>query len=232
MGIYLSPVWHTILPQYRSEFGYIEGHDHGTAVTRAIYANRPWLLDCAVFSGNFKFDYWRKKIAFYAEYRSTCIGVLVPDVLTRNADGTVTGDWQATVAQFKEYAPIVREYGYPVAFVSQDDLPVDSAPWDDFDVLFIGGSDHHKLTESWPLIAEAKRRGKWVHVGRVNSAERIKMFWMADSWDGTTLAIEPSIRNQRRMLFAARTATAKANGQQRSLLDDLYHPLPYSHHSR
>ena len=73
-----------------------------------------------------------------------------------------------------------------------------------------GGTDKHKLTESYPFILEAKRRGKWVHVGRVNSAARLtELFWMADSADGTTLSIEPSIRNIRRILGGVAAAQAK-----------------------
>lgn len=231
MGIYLSPVWHTILPQYRAEFGYIVApKETGTSgAQRGIEAGQPWMFDNGMYAGTFDGTLWAKRLAAAYAYRATCLGVVVPDVLTRHDDGTVTGDWQATVAQFHEYAPIVQEYGYPVAFVSQDGLPVDAAPWDAFDVLFIGGSDQHKLTESWPLIAEAKRRGKWVHVGRVNSAKRIALFWMADSWDGTMLAKEPSPARQQYMLNAARHATTRAQGQQGSLFDALYQPLPYGY---
>ena len=127
------------------------------------------------------------------------------------------GDWQATVQQFYQFAPLVKRYNFPIGFVSQDGLAAPAAPWDEFDVLFIGGSDKHKFTESWELIDEAKRRGKWVHIGRVNSAERILLFRKADSWDGTTLAKEPSISNQLKLLRAARLASAFNNGQQRGL---------------
>jgi hypothetical protein len=96
-----------------------------------------------------------------------------------------------------------------VAFVTQDGLTLDAVPWGQFDVLFVGGTDQHKLHESYPFILEAKQRGVWVHVGRVNSAARIEAFWMADSCDGTTLAIEPSPRKQAILLNAATVAQAK-----------------------
>jgi hypothetical protein len=121
----------------------------------------------------------------------------------------VVGDAAATLTRFWQYAPVIREHGYKIAFVTQDGLTMDAVPWDEFDVLFIGGTDTHKLHEAWPFIAEAKRRGVWVHVGRVNSAKRISMFSMADSCDGTTLAIEPSTRNQARMLNGTQSALAK-----------------------
>lgn len=224
MGIYLSPVWHTILPQYRAEFGYIAAPKaHGTSgAQRGIEEGHKWLFDNGMYSGAFDEVVWVKRLAAACAYRAACIGVVVPDVLTRHDDGTVTGDWRATVAQFEQYAPLVREYGYPVAFVSQDGLPVEAAPWDAFDVLFVGGSDRHKLHESWPLIAEAQRRSKWVHIGRVNSAKRIEMFWMADSWDGTMLVKEPSPARQRYMLQAARRATTRAQREQMSLFGALH----------
>jgi len=74
--------------------------------------------------------------------------------------------------------------------VSQDGITPEITPWDFFDTLFVGGTDTHKLSnEAGIMIAEAKGRGKWVHVGRVNSETRIKRFWMADSVDGTQLTI-------------------------------------------
>jgi hypothetical protein len=221
MGIYLSPVWHTVIPQYREEFGYIDNIYKG-GVSAAITSGHRWLLDNSVYSGAFDFTKWLVILDAYVDYRNACIGIVVPDVLHQNPDGTVVGDWRATITRFEELAPEVRKRGYRVVLVSQDGLPISEVPWSDLDVLFIGGSDKHKMSEAWGLIAEAKRRNKWVHVGRVNSDDRIMLFWMADSWDGTTLAIEPSPRNQRRMINAARCATARQTGEQRSVLDGLH----------
>jgi len=47
------------------------------------------------------------------------------------------------------------------------------------------------------MIAEAKDRGKFVHIGRVNSARRVKNFFIADSVDGTTLTIGRSNREEK-----------------------------------
>jgi hypothetical protein len=82
---------------------------------------------------------------------------------------------------------------YPVAFVAQDGANVTNIPWCDFDVLFIGGTTSFKQGFGSGLIArEARERGKWVHVGRVNSLKRL-MHWaeIADSADGTFLAFGP-----------------------------------------
>lgn len=224
MGIYLSSI-QKLLPEYAAEFGYIQTMDNADGTFRKpIEAGYRWMLDNGVFSGRFDADKWQRHLVRWRDYTTTCIGVVVPDVLHRTETGVI-GDWRATVRQFQEYAPIVKDYGYPVAFVSQDGLPVDAAPWADFDVLFIGGSDQHKLTESWPLIAEAQRRGKWVHVGRVNSEARCRLFWMADSWDGTDLSHGPTIAKQKKYVRAMRWA--RTMKQQGSLLDDLHHPLSW-----
>ena len=86
---------------------------------------------------------------------------------------------------------MVKDLGFPVAFVSQDGITTEIAPWDYIDVLFVGGTDDHKLgNEAGIMIAEALDRQKRVHIGRVNSPSRIKKFWMADSVDGTHLTKE------------------------------------------
>ena len=69
-------------------------------------------------------------------------------------------------------------------------------PWDDFDVLFLGGDDAWKLgPAATALTAEARSRGKGVHMGRVNSLRRL---WFASaigctSADGTYLAFGPDV---------------------------------------
>ena len=202
--MYLSPVYHALLPQYRSRFGYMHNIvDGGTSA--AILNGHKWMLDNGAFTGKWKLDKWLSIMDKYASYRQNCIGVVVPDVVY---------DAAATLAQFEQYAPLVKVAGYPVALVTQNGMAVEDVPWPAVDVLFIGGDDEHKMSGAWHLIAEATRRGKWIHVGRVNSAQRIGIFWMADSWDGTTLAIEPSMHNQRLILNAATQATGKRNSPQ------------------
>ena len=62
--------------------------------------------------------------------------------------------------------------------------------------MFIGGTANWKTSqEAGDLIAEAKRRNKWVHVGRVNSYSRMRAVAAlgADSVDGTHIAFRPDI---------------------------------------
>ena len=197
--IYLSPVWHSLLPQYRDRFGYMQNlHNGGISV--AIQAGNTWMLDNGAFSDRWSESKWLAALELWQPYTSTCIGAVCPDVV---------GDASATLKRFTQYAPVIREHGYPVAFVTQDGLRMEDVPWGSFDVLFVGGTDKHKLSESMPFILAAQERGLWVHVGRVNSVRRMEQFSVADSCDGTTLSIEPSIRNQQKILFAMESIRAK-----------------------
>lgn len=67
-------------------------------------------------------------------------------------------------------------------------------PWDDIVALFIGGTTEWKeSSEVGHLCVEAKRRGKWVHAGRVNTKRRATRFMDvgADSMDGSSLSRFP-----------------------------------------
>jgi hypothetical protein len=91
--------------------------------------------------------------------------------------------------------PLIRELGYKASFVAQDGIDKTVTPWDDFDVLFIGGTTDWKLG---PIAAgaatEALARGKWLHMGRVNSYKRYLYAALlgCDSVDGTFLAFGPA----------------------------------------
>jgi hypothetical protein len=79
----------------------------------------------------------------------------------------------------------------PIALVAQDGQERLPVPWDHFEALFVGGSTQWKLgPHATALIRQAKRRGKWVHVGRVNTVRRITWFKAldVDSIDGSGFA--------------------------------------------
>jgi hypothetical protein len=113
----------------------------------------------------------------------------------------VVGDAEKTIARFRLWLPTLRYYRLPVAFVAQDgqeDLPV---PWNEIACLFIGGSTEWKLSPmAAALIREAHARGKWVHVGRVSTDNRIGHFdtLPVDSID--TTAASKSTRERRKIL--------------------------------
>jgi hypothetical protein len=113
-----------------------------------------------------------------------CKFVTVPDVVA---------DACATMAMFEQWAPRLWEYGFPLAYVAQDGLERISVPWCEFDALFIGGSTAWKMSRQAFKIAErAKERGKWLHVGRVNTRRRMRHWYgVADSIDGTGFSMFP-----------------------------------------
>lgn len=113
----------------------------------------------------------------------------------------VVADARATWARSEPHVDAVRALGYPAALVAQDGLEDLEIPWDAFDALFIGGSTEWKLgTIARDLCHEAKARGKWVHVGRINTARRYAYAATpyatggmgADSCDGTKLRYGPN----------------------------------------
>lgn len=109
----------------------------------------------------------------------------------------VVGDAHATMARSWPWLAKVRESGRPVAYVAQDGATPANLPWDDFDVLFVGGSTAWKLGRDARLVvAEARKRGAKPHMGRVNSERRYRY---ADaigchSVDGTFVTFGPNIR--------------------------------------
>lgn len=93
-----------------------------------------------------------------------CIFATAPDVV---------GDHDATVAMSLPLFKPIREAGYRPAFVAQDGWRDETTPWDKFDVLFIGGTTQFKLATGLLAGLAARRRKKWVHMGRVNSFRRL-----------------------------------------------------------
>lgn len=127
------------------------------------------------------FLHWLSKLD-----RKGCLFAVAPDVV---------GDAQGTVKRSKPMLPRIRDLGYRAAFVAQDGAVEKDLPWRDFDCLFVGGTDQFKLSQpAAACMREAKRRGKWVHMGRVNSYKRIRLakFLGADSVDGTHLTYRPT----------------------------------------
>ena len=108
----------------------------------------------------------------------------------------VVADAEATLTRSLPWLKAIRSLGLPAAFVAQDGLEHMAVPWDEFDTLFIGGSTDWKLgPDAQRLTAEAKARGKWVHMGRVNSLSRMRRAWFTgcDSADGTFIAFGPDV---------------------------------------
>lgn len=102
-------------------------------------------------------------LAMLAPWAGRLLWIACPDVV---------GDHAATMAKWHEWAPIIRAAGHPPAFVLQNgcrslrDCP-QGVP------LFVGGDDEYKLgTTAAAIVADARRIGLPVHMGRVNSFKR------------------------------------------------------------
>ena len=141
-----------------------------------------WAADNDCFQGLDEWR-WRTMLESLAHASGRCLFVVVPDKVA---------DAEATAAMFERYHDEVRRHGLPVALVAQDGLEDMSAwlarTWPRIDALFIGGGDDFKLgPAAASIVAEAKRRRKWVHMGRVNSERRIRYAASigCDSIDGT-----------------------------------------------
>ena len=107
------------------------------------------------------------------------------------------GDAYYTVQQWPFWSAVIRGVGFVPALVAQDGLLADAVPWPTVGALFIGGTTEWKLgPQARDLIAEAKRRGLWVHVGRVNTQTRIEQMYAlgVDSIDGSGWSRWPDTR--------------------------------------
>ena len=140
---------------------------------------------------------------------NSCLFAVAPDVYDPIAE---RGEALPTIERALPVFPKIRALGIPAAMVLQDGIEdhIDQIPWNEFDVAFVGGSDEFKLgypsqikqgspmyrrtiderTEQWAkLIWECYEHGKPVHIGRVNSAARLRFAQAigASSADGTFL---------------------------------------------
>jgi hypothetical protein len=125
--------------------------------------------------------------SFSGPHRDTCLFAVAPDVV---------GDAAETIRRSLPVLSLIRQLGFPAAFVAQDGLEDLEVPWDEFDWLFLGGSTEWKLSDYAGILAlEAKDYGKRVHMGRVNSLKRMRIAveFGCDTVDGTYLAFGPDI---------------------------------------
>ncbi len=145
-----------------------------------------WAVDNGAFTGNYPGDdNYLAWLDTLTPHRDHCLFVACPDVV---------GDAPATLALFPPMSAKIRAAGWPVALVGQDGMEHLPVPWDLVDWIFVGGSTAWKCDGAFTLIRQARDHGKRVHVGRVNSLARFRLFAsVADTCDGTYLAFAPTI---------------------------------------
>ena len=145
-----------------------------------------WCADNAIYAGRYPsataYLAWLSRRARYA---ARCAFATAPDDV---------GNAAATLARSMPMLEPIRAAGYPVALVAQDGLEDLQVPWNLIDAMFLGGTTPWKLgPAAAALAAEARTRGLWVHMGRVNSRRRLHYAEAigCHSADGTLLAFGP-----------------------------------------
>jgi len=149
-----------------------------TPLTRRKYESGTFAIDNGAFA-NFNADGFRSLLNRVKDHRQHCKFVAAPDVV---------GAARRTLEVFDHWYPELAMW--PIALVAQDgqeDLPI---PWRLISAIFIGGSTEWKLSnDAMAICKAAKAMGKWVHIGRVNTPNRMERFLdVADSVDGTGLS--------------------------------------------
>jgi hypothetical protein len=140
----------------------------------------PWAADNDAFS-NWDAERYRTMLQAIWGLRG-CLFVTAPDVV---------GDADRTLELFEEWYDELNATLQPLALVAQDGLTSDQVPWQRIDALFIGGTDLFKMgDQARDLVTHARARGKWVHMGRVNTQQRMRYAKAirCDSIDGTSLS--------------------------------------------
>ena len=172
------------IAEYSGRYNY-EFWQLRTPLTNYKITDVPYGLDNGCFSG-FKHDYWRRLIK-EAEFNQP-VFVTVPDIV---------GSAVRTLDLFRIYRRQLN--GLPVCLVLQDGIGQQPIPWDDLSAVFIGGSDAFKVSKECMQacqVASMLRPRKHIHLGRVNSAQRIKDYLHAaaeygfeiDSIDGSGMS--------------------------------------------
>lgn len=151
-----------------------------TPLTR--YSNRGrnvFAIDNGAFSG-FNASGFMSLLEREYPNKAKCRFVVVPDVPMSA---------RRTLEVFERWRDKLQMWPLALACQNgQEDLPI---PWDSISAVFIGGDDRFK--QSGParqIVQAAKALGKWTHMGRVNSPNRVRLAieWGVDSVDGTGIS--------------------------------------------
>ena len=150
-----------------------------TPLTRYAYRGGVFAIDNGAFS-QFDSAKFRKLLDANLEHRAACKFVAAPDVV---------GSARRTLECFWYWEEELTDW--PLALVAQDGLENMEIPWKRISAIFIGGTTKWKLgQDAAAIVKAAKVNGKWAHIGRVNTPNRLEYFSAmgADSIDGSGLA--------------------------------------------
>lgn len=151
----------TMLRHASPHLGRLVQPRHYSAIRETARSGIPWAADNDCFQGLDE-PAWLEMLDVLAGLPG-CLFAVVPDVVA---------DWQATDDRWTAYAAEVARRGLPPAYVLQDGCP--GYP-DDAAAVFVGGTTTWKLSRAAALlVAQARQEGRWAHMGRVNTANRVR----------------------------------------------------------
>lgn len=165
--------------------GWLKTPSNRNSIRSITNARVSWAADNDCFNGLKRAEYLAMLRQLACADRARLAFVTAPDVVA---------DARATLTRFALWRPVLDYYELPIALVAQDGQEEMPVPWDAIRALFIGGSTRWKLGgHAAQLIREAHARGKWVHVGRVNTLRRMWLFSSlpVNSIDGTSFSKWP-----------------------------------------
>jgi len=192
---------HTGLGQ--NHLGHLVTPQNGNSLGSMLTSGLPWACDNAAFSNPDDTKFWNLAIDTWEwEQFNPPVWVAVPDVVGCHSQ---TLDYFDSWVQTWEYE--LGQVRFPLAFVLQNGATIATVPWDQIAAVFVGGDDAFKLRGCRDLVAEAKQRGKLVHVGRVNSLKRLEyaIELGADSVDGSGFSMFPDAKIPRALRHISHT---------------------------
>ncbi len=147
-----------------------------TPLTGYALSGLPYGLDNGCFK-QFKRKAWERLLIDAEKHRPKF--VCLPDIV---------GDAARTLDLFDYFEK--KTSGLPRALVLQDGIGNHRIDYSKLAAVFVGGSDAFKIApEAINACKAAKMLGLWVHVGRVNTASRVKNWvGLADSIDGSGIS--------------------------------------------
>jgi hypothetical protein len=174
---------HMTPADYVAYCGFFTSPRNSSRSDEALALGAVWAADndCFVGFNPDRIERWLKR---YQSQANTCQFFNCPDVIC-NAAGTLE--------RFAQWQPVIKSLGWKVAFTVQNGMSDYEIPWSQMDALFIGSTNDWKYSPyMFAVVAEAKRRGIWVHNGRVNTVSAINLSRAmgCDSFDGTGYTIE------------------------------------------
>lgn len=157
------------------------GHLYSPGSQRGPYSHLPYALD------NGRFSCWSRGV----EWDESAYIALLEWAFMAGREGQrptwalvpdVVADREGTLREWDRWVPVVKSFGYKLAFAVQDGMLAADVPTE-ADVVFVGGSTAWKWLQA-PYWCQHFPR---VHIGRVNSYHRLVFAERcgAESVDGT-----------------------------------------------